>query len=65
MEGLKNERDVPHWEIAQRLCIDERQVDYIIEKYGHDKIVDLLEIRGYYVWHELVNEYEKFRELVE
>lgn len=64
-EQIKDERQVTQAMIAQRLCMEERQVEYIIAKWGHDKIVDMLEARGYYVWHEKVCEYTKFWELVE
>lgn len=63
-EPIKDERQVTQAMIAERIGVKPKQVEYIISRWGHEKIVELLEIRGHYVWYELVNEYTKFWELV-
>lgn len=66
MEELSNtEKQVTQETIADWIGLPRHQVENIIRRWGADKIVELLEIRGHYVWYELVNEYTKFWEIVE
>lgn len=65
METAKSERWVTQREIAERLCVSERHVEYIIAKWGHEKIVEMLEIRGYFVWFERVDINHQFWEIAE
>lgn len=65
MEDSTIKRQITQETIADWIGLPRHQVENIIRRWGVDKIVELLEVRGHYVGYELVNEYTKFWEIVE
>lgn len=63
MEDFNYERQVTQETIADWIGLPRHQVENIIRRWGADKIVELLEIRGHYVSYEKVCEYIKFYEM--
>lgn len=53
-------RYITHQHIADLIGISERHLSNIINRYGVEKIIELLAVRGYIVRYEVVNQYVKF-----
>lgn len=46
--------------ISELLGISPKRVEYIISKLGVDKVIEMLNMRGYVVRYEHINEYTRF-----
>lgn len=58
-------RYISHKRIADWIGISERHLTNIINRYGVEKIIELLAMRGHIVRYEVVNQYVKFYEIGE
>ncbi len=58
-------RYITHQHIADWIGISRQHLNTIINRYGIDKVIELLEIRGHIVRYEVVCEYVKFYEMGE
>lgn len=49
-----------HQKIGEILGVERPQVEYILRRFGADKMVELLSDRGYIVRYDLVGSYSRF-----
>lgn len=56
---------INHQHVADWIGISRQHLHNIINRYGIDKVIELLAIRGHEVRYELVNRYIKFYEITQ